>query len=51
MVTSLPTSYSTLRTIQMSSSATLLTDTVVSQVLNEEKSWKEQAGTQSAFLA
>ncbi|CDO76034.1 hypothetical protein BN946_scf184818.g2 [Trametes cinnabarina] len=51
MVTSLPASYSTLRTILMSTYDTLSTDTVVSQVLNEERSRKEHNGTQSAFLA
>lgn len=51
MVTSLPPSYNTLRTILISPHATLTTDTVISQVLNEEKSRRERSNTQSAFFA
>ncbi|OBZ71294.1 Retrovirus-related Pol polyprotein from transposon TNT 1-94 [Grifola frondosa] len=49
MVISLPSSYSTLRTILMSTQDKLSSDNVVTQVLNEEKS-RRDASPQSAFF-
>jgi len=45
MVISLPTSYSTLRTILMAADDKLTTDMVINQVLIEERSWKSPGQT------